>query len=146
MKTKIVCGAVTLAFVLFWAFASLKSSRAEDQRVGTEPLIESIQGPALYKAYCAVCHGADAKGSGPETVILKTKAPDLTRIAARNGGKFSLVHMRNIISGEEMLPHGHGTRSMPVWGPVFSQVDRDQDLGRVRVDNLARYIESLQVK
>ena len=30
------------------------------------------------------------------------------------------------------------------WGPVFSQVDRDQDLGRVRVDNLARYLSGTQ--
>jgi hypothetical protein len=41
---------------------------------------------------------------------------------------------------------GHRTREMPVWGPIFSQVDRDQDLGRVRIDNLARYLESLQTK
>jgi len=41
---------------------------------------------------------------------------------------------------------GHGTREMPVWGPIFSQVDRDQDLGRVRIDNLARYLASLQTK
>jgi hypothetical protein len=41
---------------------------------------------------------------------------------------------------------GHGTREMPVCGPIFSQVDRDQDLGRVRIDNLARYLESLQTK
>jgi mono/diheme cytochrome c family protein len=140
MKTKIVCGVVAGTALLVCAFGS----RADDRK--TEPLIDSIQGPALYKAYCAVCHGADAKGSQPGTVSLKVKAPDLTRLAARNGGSFSLAHMRGIISGEEMLPHGHGSREMPVWGPILSQVDRDQDLGRVRVDNLARYIESLQVK
>jgi hypothetical protein len=33
---------------------------------------------------------------------------------------------------------------MPVWEPIFSQVGQDQDLGRVRIDNLARYLENLQ--
>ena len=59
---------------------------------------------------------------------------------------FPLAKVRRIIAGEELLPAGHGTREMPTWGPIFSQVAWDQDLGRVRVDNLARYLESLQAK
>ena len=54
------------------------------------------------------------------------------------------MRIERIISGEEELPRGHG--EMPVWGPVFSQVDRDQDLGRVRIDNLARYLRDIQSK
>jgi len=77
---------------------------------------------------------------------LKTTTPDLTRIAARSGGRFPLARIQKIISGEEQVPAGHGTREMPVWGPVFSQVAWDQDLGRIRVYNLARYIETLQVR
>ena len=77
---------------------------------------------------------------------LKKAPDDLTHIAARNGGEFPLPRVRNVISGEEVLSSGHGTREMPVWGPIFSQVGPDQDLGRVRIDNLARYLESLQSK
>ena len=55
-----------------------------------------------------------------------------------------LMRIGWIISGEEELPRGHGPR--PVWGPVFSQVDRDQDLERVRIDNLARYLRDIQSK
>ena len=77
---------------------------------------------------------------------LKAQPADLTRIAARNGGKFPLERVDRIISGEETLPSGHGTRAMPVWGPFFSQVTRDQDLGRVRIDNLARYLRDIQNK
>jgi hypothetical protein len=33
---------------------------------------------------------------------------------------------------------------MPVWGPVFRRVERDQDLGLVRVANLVKYLESIQ--
>jgi mono/diheme cytochrome c family protein len=108
-----------------------------------ERLITSIQGPALYKAYCAACHGPHAKGDGPMAAKLQVHPADLTRISARNQGTFPLMRIEGIISGEEEL-RGHGP--MPVWGPVFSQVDRDQDLGRVRIDNLARYLRDLQSK
>jgi mono/diheme cytochrome c family protein len=110
----------------------------------TTHLIDSLQGPALYTAYCAVCHGADLKGGGPMAKSLKVIPPNLTGVSVRNGGSFPLVRVQRIISGEELLPAGHGTRPMPVWGPVFSQVSWDQDLGRVRIYNLAKYIESLQ--
>ena len=118
-----------------------KQANAENVR-----LIDSIQGPNLFKAYCAVCHGATAKGDGPMAKSLKTPPSDLTRISSRNSGMFPLAKIRRIIAGEEPLPAGHGSREMPVWGPIFSQVAWDQDLGRVRVDNLARYLESLQAK
>jgi len=108
------------------------------------PLIGSIRGDNLYKAYCASCHGENAKGNGPMAAWLKVQPSDLTRIAARNGGKFPLERVDRIISGEEPLPSGHGSRAMPVWGPVFSQVTRDQDLGKVRIDNLARYLRDIQ--
>jgi mono/diheme cytochrome c family protein len=114
-------------------------------RASDEPLIGSIQGNNLYRAYCASCHGDDAKGNGPMATRLKVAPADLTRIAQRNGGKFPLARVDRIISGDESVVSGHGTRGMPVWGPVFSQVTRDQDLGRLRIDNLARYLRDLQV-
>ena len=77
---------------------------------------------------------------------LKVQPVDLTRISARNGGEFPLARMSRIISGEEQLPGGHGSREMPIWGPVFSRVDGDQDLGRIRIDNLARYIRQIQTR
>ena len=110
------------------------------------PLIDSMDGAALYRTYCATCHGIDGKGIGPMTKWLAITSPDLTRISVRNGGKFPLVTIQRIISGEAVNTPGHGTREMPVWGPVFSQVTRDQDLGRMRVYNVARYLEKIQVK
>jgi len=110
----------------------------------TVRLIDSVDGHALYNAYCAVCHAADARGGGPMALSFKVPPPDLTRVAARNGGVFLQARVERIISGEESLPGGHGTRAMPVWGPIFSQVAWDQDLGRLRIHNLASYIAHLQ--
>ena len=113
-------------------------------------LIDSILGPDLYRAYCASCHGTDAKGKGPMAESLKVAAADLTRISLRNHGVFPLAHIQKVISGEQQPTGGHGSREMPVWGPIFSQVTFSQvtgdvDLGRVRVDNLARYLREIQV-
>lgn len=131
--------AAALAAVVAVQYKGAPSKQAPEET----PLISSIQGPDLYRAYCAVCHGADATGGGPMAGSLKTAPPDLTLLAARNGGVFPREQVRRIISGEQAQA-SHGTREMPLWGPIFSQVTRDVDLGRVRVDNLARYLETLQ--
>jgi len=143
-RTKIWGPLMFFVALLVWAVSigGKHAARASDQ--GDQPLINSIRGENLYKAYCASCHGGDARGNGPMAAWMKVAPPDLTHIAARNGGKFPLERVDRIISGEEPLPSGHGTRAMPVWGPVFSQVTRDQDLGRVRIDNLARYLRDIQ--
>ncbi len=77
---------------------------------------------------------------------LKVKPTDLTRISARHQGVFPMKLMERIISGEEQPASGHGSSAMPVWGPIFSQVDDDRDLGRVRIDNLTRYLSSIQAR
>ena len=136
---------ILLGGVMSWCVAT-STALADGPRVehSRDPkLIGSIQGPALYKAYCSSCHGADARGSGPMAKSLNVPPADLTRISARNGGTFPLARISRIIAGEQ-LPRGHGTSEMPVWGPIFSRVDSDQDLGRVRIDNLARYVRDLQ--
>ena len=133
---------VGLLFVILLSSAPAQKTQPPE----TTHLIDSIQGPALYTAYCAVCHGKDGKGGGPMAKSLKVAPPDLVRIAMRNGGRFPMARIQRIISGEEPLPAGHGTQEMPVWGPIFSQIAWDQDLGRVRVDNLARFIEGMQIK
>jgi mono/diheme cytochrome c family protein len=109
------------------------------------PLIRSVEGADLYRAYCASCHGKDGKGNGPVAPALKATVPDLTAIAKNNGGKFPVERVRRIIAGEGMIA-SHGSREMPVWGPIFSQVEADVDRGPVRVENLVKYLESIQAK
>lgn len=117
-----------------------------DRNAESVRMIESLDGRALYHAYCAACHGSDGRGGGTMAASFKVPPPDLTKIAARNHGIYPAVRVEGIISGEVEVPGGHGTRTMPVWGPIFSQIAWDQDLGRLRVHNLAAYLDRLQTK
>ena len=45
--------------------------------------------------------------------------------------------------GEEVLA-SHGSREMPIWGPIFHQIEADVDRAHVRLDNLVKYLESIQ--
>jgi len=143
MRGKVVSVLTFFGTVFYLTSGSAQKAQPTPETVH---LINSIQGPALYKAYCAVCHGSDGKGNGPMAGSLRVRPTDLTHISARNDGTFPLAKVRRIISGEEPLPGAHGTREMPIWGPIFSQVAWDMDLGSVRVDNLAHYIMDMQGK
>ena len=75
---------------------------------------------------------------------LKSKIPDLTLIAKRNGGEFPLDRVQAVIAGDKPPGLAHGTREMPIWGPIFSQDISDRDYGKLRVYNVATYLKSLQ--
>ena len=142
--------AVVLAFAFSIVCAMLGGTQtaaqskpgANDQEL--PPLIRSVKGVDLYRAYCASCHGLDAKGNGPAASALKTKPADLTALAKKNGGVFPAPRVRKVIMGDGVIA-SHGSREMPVWGPIFHQIEEDVDRGNVRLENLVKYLESVQV-
>jgi mono/diheme cytochrome c family protein len=109
------------------------------------PPVGSVDAHAIFRAYCAPCHGLDGKGHGPAASALNSKVADLTLLTKHARGRFPSDRVRNVLEGTQ-TPSAHGSHEMPVWGPVFHQVEADQDLGKVRVQNLVTYIESLQRK
>jgi mono/diheme cytochrome c family protein len=103
------------------------------------------KGPELYQRYCAVCHGKDGKGGGPAAAALKASPADLTQLAKSNGGKFPLGAVRLLLGGGSATP-AHGSREMPIWGPVFRAMTPDESIAKLRADNLLRYLETIQQK
>ena len=101
------------------------------------------KGDDLYKEFCAVCHGADGRGQGPAASALKEVPTDLTLIARRSGGKFSDIHMRQIIAGDADTP-AHGSKDMPMWGDVFKSISANRTFAEMRVNALVDYLKKLQ--
>lgn len=103
-------------------------------------------GQEMFKNYCAVCHGEDAKGNGPAAGALKVPPVDLTTLAQKNGGKYPALHVSSVVRGEADLP-AHGSKDMPVWGPLFLRLSQGHEAEvQQRVANLNQYIESIQAK
>lgn len=125
----------------FIAFLLVSGAAAQAQT-----MVLPLDGAKLFSQYCAACHGPKATGNGPMAAALKTKVPDLTLIAKRNAGTFPLDQVQAVIAGEKSIGLSHGTREMPLWGPVFSADISDRDYGKLRVYNVAKYLEGLQKK
>ena len=143
---------ILLAFALScFTLASLGATpqtptkKQEKTKEQLEQLIYSVKGPDLFQAHCAPCHGSDAEGGGPAASALKAKPADLTVLAKNNGGQFPLARVRKTIMGDDILAT-HGSREMPIWGPIFHQIESDQDFGNVRLQNLVKYLETIQQK
>jgi len=93
-----------------------------------------------------VCHGTDGRGQGPDAVVLNHPVPDLTLISQKSGGRFPYQRVREIIEGKEPGLLANGDREMPSWGPIFHEVESDQDWGEVRLAAITRHMESIQQK
>ena len=46
---------------------------------------------------------------------------------------------------DDIIP-AHGSKEMPIWGPIFHEIEFDRDLGNVRLENITQYVESIQRK
>jgi mono/diheme cytochrome c family protein len=96
-----------LAAAAFAAAAGLAEPAAADPLAGEE----------AFRDFCAGCHGETARGDGPMTEILTVAVPDLTGLAARNGGSFPWhAALRAIEAGGGVAAHGG---PMPVFGALF---------------------------
>lgn len=105
-----------------------------------------IDGARIFQRQCATCHGTDGRGHGPASSTLKHKPANLTLIAQRNGGKFPYQRVKETIEGKEPGWLALGNREMPIYGPIFHEVESDQDWGEVRLEAITKQVESIQRK
>ena len=135
-----------MALVLGGTPASAQETNAPTKRVKRVPVTDAntTDGQELFNHYCAVCHGKDAKGTGPAADALKKTPADLTQIARKNNGNFPEVHVMRVIGGEDVVG-AHGSRDMPVWGELFTSL-RSKAASDLRVNALMKYIEGIQAK
>jgi mono/diheme cytochrome c family protein len=106
-------------------------------------LNHTIEGPQLYRAYCAVCHGKEGKGDGPAADALKRHPTDLTTMSKRNGGKYPAIEVREAMRGTGKIKE-HGTVDMPMWGAVLTESGQNAALADMQFAALVKYIEELQ--
>ena len=143
--------AAVLVMISPFSFAAQNSSGS--QPVSASPQVKKVapgytdpsSGKEMYVAYCASCHGADGKGNGPAAPALKALPTNLTQIAAKNGGTFPDAHIAQIIKGDSMTA-AHGSKEMPVWGPMFLEMGHDTAQVQLRIRNLTKYLASIQQK
>lgn len=110
---------------------------------------DATQGQGVYLQYCATCHAVDATGNGPMAPALVVQPPDLTALAALNGGVFPTTRVVWRIDGRDPLV-AHGS-PMPVYGDFFQGDDTSlkapsgQPIMTSRViADLVAYLEGIQ--
>jgi mono/diheme cytochrome c family protein len=106
----------------------------------------AASGKEMFAQYCAPCHGAGGKGDGPAASSMKAAPADLTQLTKSHGGKYPADHVATVLrfgSG----PGAHGSKDMPVWGPLFHSLDVYHDTAvQQRITNVVEYIGTLQAK
>ena len=138
--------AVSLLILVGFASQARAQDKPKIERVPAKSTgIES--GSTMFSTYCAVCHGPDAKGTGPAAAALKKQPANLTQLTKNNGGKFPAVKIAQMIDGEGMLP-AHGSRDMPIWGRIFRSMETSASgsMTQLRIHRLSEYLESIQEK
>ena len=139
--------AVLFAALLFAAGAA-NAKRKPDPKQEQFPPTYVPSGDQMYKQFCAGCHGADAKGRGPNADSPKRPPADLTTLTLRHGhgGEFPYAYVSDVLLfGPGINANIHGSPDMPAWGPIFMFLDkRDEAAVRRRIKNISDYLSSLQ--
>ncbi|MGO8757351.1 MAG: c-type cytochrome [Terracidiphilus sp.] len=112
------------------------------------PRTSAASGKQMYANYCAPCHGVDGRGQGPMAAALRKQPANLASLSRNHGGKFPASHILSVL---EFGPgaSSHGKAEMPAWGPVLASLDRtnaEPNARDLRIDNLSRFLQSLQAK
>ena len=144
-KMELAAAGLWLAALLLFSPALAATAAAQDAPATV--LKQSVPGAEVFRTYCAVCHGASARGDGPLASSMTRKPADLTEIAKRNGGVYPSELVFRTIDGRKPV-RGHGGPDMPVWGDAFARSREGGDEQTVKniISTLVDYLESIQAR
>lgn len=144
-KTIIAVAIVALAFPML----ATAQTQPTVKRVPAQDS-SATSGKEMFQQYCSPCHGQSGKGDGPAAPAMRVPPPDLTKLAAKNNGKFPETEIAEALrEGPTATPTtpAHGSQTMPVWGPVFNSLPRSsREVTELRIHNLVEYVKSIQGK
>lgn len=105
-------------------------------------------GKQMFNNYCAPCHGVDGRGRGLNAAALKEAPADLSVLSRNNNGVYPASHVLAVMhfGTENAAP---ASKEMPIWAPVLGKIDHSMgsdDMQALRINNLVRYLETLQVR
>ena len=137
----------TIVLIIFSVLITGALFAADSPLIKQVPLKQTspASGQEMFSMYCAVCHGTSGKGDGPAVAALKRAPGDITKLAAKNHGKFPEDRVSMSIAGSNAIT-AHGSNEMPIWGDLFKSLGSDQAIVRLRVSNLTEYLKSIQTK
>jgi mono/diheme cytochrome c family protein len=132
--------------MMLLASAGIGAGLAAPVQQTVEAPVVAESGAALFKTYCASCHGKSGQGDGPLSQHLRSAPPDLTLLARRAGGKFDAEKVYRIIDGRRPVA-GHGGGDMPVWGDAFQRTGQGRGTEgavRARIQAIVEHLRSIQ--
>jgi hypothetical protein len=146
---------IILAFVvpvLFFGCRDAPEQQRRDRGSAPTSEVESSdpieRGRIAYENFCASCHGLDGSGNGPVAEYLTVPLNDLRLLKVDHGGTLPVDLIYETIDGRDDV-RAHGTRIMPVWGNVWTEVDGTplpQEVVDTRINELIEYLRSIQVQ
>ncbi|HVZ84611.1 MAG TPA: c-type cytochrome [Terracidiphilus sp.] len=143
MLKRLLLTAIALVFALGVGYAADQSGQKVVIPVDKTP---ANNGRQMFVSYCAPCHGVEGKGNGPAAAALKIPPTDLTVLSKKNHGRFPDTHIVAVMQFGADVP-AHGSSQMPIWGPIFDKMSpANAQEKQLRINNLSRYIESLQAR
>jgi len=148
-KRVMLTGAILLASLFSVATITASQENQTQIKKVPAPVVSAADGEKMYDAYCEACHGKAGKGDGPAAVALKDPVPDLTTLAQRYNGKYPTNYVASVLRFGAQGHPAHGNSEMPIWGRIFqsmSSTPSNTSVPTMRIANLNRYLETLQVK
>jgi len=77
---------------------------------------------------------------------LRTPPTDLTALSRNNRGRYPDTHVVSVLLYGAEIP-ARRNPEMPTWGPILGKMNQSNPQDRLlRVSNLSRYLEAIQVR